>query len=169
MTAAEDRAGTWPVRVVRSARRRKTSQARLVGGVLEVRVPAGISAEEEARLVDHFGRRFQRRRAADGVDLEQRAAALAKAHGLPRPAEIRWASNQAHRWGSCTPTRGTIRISDRAAGLPPWVLDYLVVHELAHLVEANHSPAFWALVGRYPLAERARGFLMAKGWDEPDD
>jgi hypothetical protein len=35
------------------------------------------------------------------------------------------------------------------------------VHELAHLVEANHSPAFNALVARYPLAERARGFLMA--------
>jgi len=62
--------------------------------------------------------------------------------------------------------RGAVRVSRRLADFPPWVLDYVLVHELAHLAEADHSPAFWALVARYPLAERARGFLMAKGLEE---
>jgi predicted metal-dependent hydrolase len=70
------------------------------------------------------------------------------------------------RYGSCTPEDGTIRLSDRLLDFPAWVRDYVLVHELAHLVEPNHSAAFWSLVARYPLAERARGFLIAKGLDE---
>jgi predicted metal-dependent hydrolase len=60
---------------------------------------------------------------------------------------------------------GSIRLSDRMARFPDWVIDYVVVHELAHLVEPNHTSEFWALVSSYPLTERARGFLLAKGWD----
>jgi predicted metal-dependent hydrolase len=78
---------------------------------------------------------------------------------------LRWSSiayaEQRRRWGSCTFTAGVIRISSRARDLPRWVLDYLLVHELAHLEHADHGPAFWELVGRYPLTERARGYLMA--------
>ena len=64
---------------------------------------------------------------------------------------------------------GTIRLSDRLAPWPPWVRDYVLVHELAHLAVPDHSPAFWRLVDRYPLSERARGFLIAKGMEEDDD
>ncbi|MGI8913207.1 MAG: M48 metallopeptidase family protein, partial [Chloroflexota bacterium] len=56
-----------------------------------------------------------------------------------------------------------IRLSDRLAQVPDWVRDYVIVHELAHLLRADHSPAFWRLVQRYKLAERARGYLMALG------
>jgi predicted metal-dependent hydrolase len=140
----------------------------MVGGVLEVRVPSGIPAAEEQRLVEHFRQRLDRTRRSGQVDLGARAAHLARAHDLPEPAEIRWVANQEHRWGSCTPARGVVRISDRLASFPPWVLDYVVVHELAHLIEPSHSAAFWTLVARYPLAERARGYLMAKGMEEPD-
>jgi predicted metal-dependent hydrolase len=151
-----------PVRVIRSARRRKTAQARLLDGVLEVRIPDRCSTAEEEEFVDHFRARFRRSRQAAQVDLEQRAAELARDHGLPVPSSIRWVSNQAQRWGSCTPAQGTVRLSDRMASYPQWVIDYVIVHELAHLVEFGHGPDFHALVDRYPLSERAQGYLLAK-------
>ena len=63
------------------------------------------------------------------------------------------------RWASCTPTEGTIRVSDRLEDVPGHVLDYVLLHELAHLLVAGHGPAFWRLLGSYPRLERARGFL----------
>jgi hypothetical protein len=80
--------------------------------------------------------------------------------------ELRYVGNQRDRYGSCTPEDGAIRISDRVAGWPSWVRDYIVMHELAHLLVPSHSARFWRLVERYPLIERARGFLIAKGWEE---
>ena len=79
--------------------------------------------------------------------------------GLARPVSVRWATNQQTRWGSCTPRDGTIRLSTRLQGLPGWVVDYVLVHELAHLLESGHNERFWRLVERYPRTERARGFL----------
>ena len=153
------------VEVVRSARRRKTVQARKVGGVLRVSIPASMTKADEARWVGEMVRRFERQATAEQVDLEVRAAALAERFDLPRPVSIRWVDNQRTRWGSCTIEDRTIRISSRMAGWPSWVLDYVIVHELAHLVVPNHGPAFHALVDRYPRAERARGFLIAKGME----
>lgn len=96
-------------------------------------------------------------------DLQPRATLLAERYGLPVPVGVRWVDNQRARWASCTPLDGTIRLSSRAAEFPDWVVDYLLVHELAHLAESGHGRAFWTLVNRYPRAERARGFLIAKG------
>lgn len=129
---------------------------------MEVRIPARLSTVEEQRVVADFRRRFERSTRSARVDLAARARRLADAHGLRRPEQIRWASNQGARWGSCTPSTGTIRISDRLAGFPPWVLDAVIVHELAHLSEHGHGPAFRALVARYRYAERAEGFLIAR-------
>ncbi|MCP4224504.1 MAG: M48 family metallopeptidase [Actinomycetia bacterium] len=152
---------TLAVEVIRSPKRRKTAQARLVGSTVEIRIPARCSGTEEAELVDHFRAKFERSRAADTVDLTQQATKLAHQFGLPEPASIRWVSNQRFRWGSCTPVDGSVRLSDRMTEFPPWVIDYVIVHELAHLVVENHSAAFWALVDNYPLTERARGYLLA--------
>lgn len=149
------------VLVIRSPRRRKTAQARMVEGVLEVRIPGHASRAEEARLVRSFRERFERSEQAERIDLVARARRLAARFDLPEPTEITWASNQRHRWGSCTPATGHVRISDRMAKLPPWVVDHVIVHELAHLVERNHNSAFRELVARYPLAERAEGYLLA--------
>jgi predicted metal-dependent hydrolase len=106
--------------------------------------------------------RVARKRAGARIDLDQRAAQLAARYGLPRPASITWSERQQQRWGSCTPGDRSIRISTRMAQMPAWVLDYVIVHELAHLVESGHGPAFKTLVDRYPKAERARGYLIAK-------
>lgn len=151
------------VKVIRSPRRRKTVQARQVGDVLHVSIPATMSVAEEQRHVAEMVRRMRRRTESSLVDLPARAAALAAAHGLERPASIRWADNQEWRWGSCTPADRTVRISTRLATEPPWVLDYVIVHELAHLTVPGHGPSFWKLVERYPRTERARGFLIARG------
>ncbi|MHB1496956.1 MAG: M48 metallopeptidase family protein [Acidimicrobiales bacterium] len=155
------------VEVIRSRRRRKTVQAQRVGDVLRVSVPAGLSAAEEERWVNEMLRRVERRQRAPSPDLEARAKKLAAKFELRCPAEIRWVDNQESRWGSCSPWEGTVRISSKLAGEPGWVLDYVIVHELAHLQVGGHGQAFWRLVNRYPLAERARGFLIARGLGEP--
>lgn len=160
--------GTSTVEVVRSAKRRKSVQARFVDGVLRVSIPAWMSRAEEERWVAEMVARVERGRSAEAIDLTARAASLAGRYGLPRPSSITWVGNQESRWGSCTPATGSVRISSRLAGWPSWVLDYVVVHELAHLIESGHGPRFWDLVARYPRAERARGFLIAKGLDDGD-
>ena len=157
------------VEVVRSWRRRKTVQARQVGDVLQVSVPATLTRSEEEMWVSEMLRRVQLRQSRGDIDLAQRAQMLSAKFALASPNEIRWVDNQRFRWGSCTPGDGTIRISSRLAQEPSWVLDYVIVHELAHLHVRGHGQAFWDLVGRYPLMERARGFLIARGVDDPEE
>jgi predicted metal-dependent hydrolase len=106
-------------------------------------------------------KRIARSRPSD-ERLAERARALNERHF---GGKLRWTSigfaDMAHIWGSCTFTTGAIRIARRAASLPDWVLDYLLVHELAHLEQSDHGPAFHELENRYPLTERAKGYLMA--------
>jgi predicted metal-dependent hydrolase len=128
-----------------------------------VSIPATMTKADEEHWVAEMIRRMERRAATDGVDLVRRADQLADRYRLHRPVSISWVNNQEWRWGSCTPADGAIRISSRLAAEPSWVLDYVIVHELAHLHIPRHDTAFWALVNRYPKAERARGFLIARG------
>lgn len=156
------------VEVVRSARRRKTVQAREVGGVLRVSIPASMTKAEEEHWVAEMMRRMERRSAAARIDLAARADELARRYGLPTPSTIRWVDNQEWRWGSCTPADRSVRVSSRLVNEPAWVIDYVVVHELAHLQVPGHNRDFWNLVNRYPLTERARGFLLARGLDHAE-
>ena len=78
---------------------------------------------------------------------------------------IQFVTNQERANGSCTPTRGTIRLSHKLLEMPKWVLDYVIMHEMTHLMHPNHSREFWTKVAEYKLTERARGFLMAKGME----
>ena len=159
-----------PVDVIRSPKRRKTVQARVVDGRLELRIPARMSKAEEAHWITEMRRRFVNHGDTDRIDLAARCRELSRRYDLPAPESVRWVTNQGHRWGSCTPVDGTIRISHRLAPWPRWVLDYVLVHELSHLLESGHGPRFHALVDRYPFAERARGFLIAKsGVPDPAD
>lgn len=158
------------VELVRSARRKRSVGAQLHGDLLTVTVPTWMSAAEQQHWITEMGRRFGRRRSADRIDLASRATSLARRYGLDRPAEIRWVDNMTSRWGSCTPITRSIRLSDRLGGFPDWVVDYVIVHELAHLRIDGHGADFWALVQRYPRAERAIGYLIARAGmdDEPE-
>lgn len=150
-----------PVDILRSPRRRRTAQARLHRGRFQVMVPAGLDAEEEQRIVADLVARARQRLDSEAIDLEGRARALAGRYGLLSPREIVWSDRQRMRWGSCTPEEGRIRISSRLTSVPGWVLDSVIVHELAHLTVPRHGPEFWELANRYPLTERAKGYLMA--------
>ena len=91
----------------------------------------------------HAGPRDRLRAASAPVGWRPRARAahLSAAYlgGRAQPASVRWVSNQESRWGSCTPAEGSIRISDKVRGMPGWVLDYVLLHELAHLIEPGHG------------------------------
>jgi len=152
------------VEVRRSARRRRTVSAYRDGDRTVVLIPARMSRAEERRWVAAMLERLERQdrklRPGDKALLE-RAVALSRRYlvGAPVPASVRWVGNQGSRWGSCTPVDRTIRLSDRLQGMPGWVLDYVIVHELVHLRVPGHGADFWAEVDCYPRTERARGFL----------
>ena len=155
------------VEVRRSARRRRTISAYREGDRTIVLVPANLTRAEEAEWVARMLARLAKQEARSrpprsDAALAARAARLSAEHldGRAQPRSVRWVTNQGHRWGSCTPADGAIRLSARLRGMPDWVVDYVLVHELAHLIELQHNPAFWALVARYPLMERAKGYLL---------
>lgn len=153
-----------PLEIHRSARRRRSASASFRDDRIVVRLPAGLPAAEERRLLEGVVRKVtDRHRAADtGGDeaLAARAVVLADTYldGV-RPARVTWSTRMGSRYGSCTTVDRTIRISSEVAVHPDYVRDYVLVHELAHLQESGHGPGFDALVARFPQAERARGYL----------
>lgn len=170
-------AGT-DVEVRRSVRRRRTVSAYRDGGRTVVLIPARMSRAEEARwvalMVERLAKQDRRRRPTDDT-LATRARDLSARYlaGRAAPKSVRWVDNQGSRWGSCTPADATIRLSTRLRGMPAWVVDYVLIHELVHLLVPGHGPDFWAEVERYPKAERARGYLegvaAAAGLELSDD
>ncbi len=158
------------VEVHRSKRRKKTVSAEIVGEALVVSLPARATRAEEREWVERMARRMAERQRRDRLNAE--GALARRAHELAdryldgvRAKEVAWVGTQQESWGYCYPEDGSIRLSLAVADFPPWVRDYVIVHELAHLLVSAHSDAFWALVNRYPLTERARGFLIAKGME----
>lgn len=156
--------------VVVRRRRVRNVNARLVDGTLAVSAPPGLSVEELTRAVEELGRRLLRRRRARQVNSEDDAAALARrvaARFPSRPVvrEVRWVTTQRRRWGSYSAHTQTVRLNAALRLMPPWVIEAVVAHELAHTVHADHSPAFWALLRSVcPETDRARAFLAGAGW-----
>ncbi|WP_066891249.1 M48 family metallopeptidase [Carbonactinospora thermoautotrophica] len=152
------------VEVRRSARRRRTVSAYRDGDRVIVLIPARMSRAEEARwvkvMLERLAAQEKRRRPSDAA-LLRRARELSARYldGRAQPASVRWVGNQFSRWGSCTPADRSIRLSRRLYGMPQYVIDYMLLHELAHLLVPGHGPKFWALLAKYPRTERARGYL----------
>lgn len=162
--AAEASDSPLAVEVRRSRRRTRTVSAYRDGDTVVVLIPARLSSTEEqewvATMMAKVGR-AERRRRPDDEALTARAQVLSARYldGRARAASVRWVTNQHTRWGSCTPLDRTIRLSARLRGLPPYVVDYVLLHELTHLLVAGHGDDFWQWVNRFELTERARGFL----------
>ena len=155
------------VEVRRSKRRRKTVSAYRDGDLIVVMVPARMSRAEERHWVEVMTKRLAERDARhqrSDDDLLERARDLSRRYlgGRARPASVRWVGNQRSRWGSCTIEDRTIRLSSRLQAMPDYVSDYVLLHELAHLIVPDHGPRFWSLLESFPRTERARGFL--DGW-----
>ena len=112
----------------------------------------------------HIDRRvsdFLRREALRDLEASSRRAAEQFGVTIKR-ISVR---DQSSRWGSCS-TTGVLSYSWRLILAPPFVLDYLAVHEVAHLIEMNHSPRFWRLVnGVCSDANRAKPWLDIHGTD----
>lgn len=166
MAGRETEAEETPYRVIRSARRTRSVQARLVGGVAEIRIPAHFTKAQEREVVGEMLAKLEKKtraRPLDDAALRSRAESLNSTilEGKARIGSIRWVSNQRSRWGSCTVSTGDIRISDRLKQVPDYVLDAVIVHELTHTFIPNHSAEFYAWADRAPRAERARGYLEA--------
>jgi hypothetical protein len=149
------------VELVAGTRRRRHVEGVLVGDVLRVAYPPRMSRVEAERIAAELRVRMERRVASDRFDLAARTRALARRFDLPAPSKVEWSDRQQSRWGSCDPGDGVIRVSRRLAGYPVWVL--------AHLAVPDHGPRFQALVARYPRAERAVGFLIAKDLAPDED
>jgi hypothetical protein len=163
---AED---SWPdVEVRVSTRRKKTSEAKWVGGRIVVSVPAHLKGEAREKtvlwLVERLVSKNQRRRTSGDDDLLERALTLSNRYLRgTRPSSVRWVTNQTTRWGSCSFHTGEIRLSHRLRAVPDWVLDSVLVHELAHLTHPDHSPAFHRLADGYPRHREAGIFLAGYG------
>lgn len=181
-SGADDAASKAPeVQVQRSARRKKTVSAHWSGGTVVLQVPARMSAREVTRwqreLVPKLVAKRDRARSAQAhkstdTHLQDRALELSRRHlgGAAQPTSITWSARQNTRWGSATPATGAIRISNRLQSAPAWVLDAVIFHELCHLLEANHGPAFRNLEQRGPRMAEAQAFLDGAAWasGEPD-
>jgi predicted metal-dependent hydrolase len=156
--------GGADVEVRRSTRRKRTVSAYREGDRTIVLVPARMSKREErevvAELVARLDARDARARPSDDV-LFARARVLSAEwlDGRAEPLSVRWVSNQRQQWGSCTPMSGSIRLSDRMKGMPDYVIDAVLMHELVHLLEPSHSPRFYALLEPYPHTVRASAYL----------
>lgn len=112
--------------------------ARLVQDDTGPRIVSGGEGEAYARRVTNLLKRVARDTLQARTDIHLEALGQ-------KPVRIT-INDPGSRWGSCTPRARTIRYSWRVVMAPPQVLDYLAAHEVAHLIHADHSPAYWSVV-----------------------
>lgn len=154
------------IKIIRSRQRRKTASARMKNFVLEIRLPAWLSSSESQKIIEKITRSFKRRKKpkiASDAELKKLADKLNRQYfqGGLRYAAICWSQRQNSLHASCSIKNSTIRISSKLKTVPKWVLKAIIVHELTHLLVPNHSKKFWQIANRYPLMDRARGYLLA--------
>ncbi len=154
------------VEVKRSYRRTQTISAILRDDRMVLHIPYNLSEEQEALWIERMKstllskQRKKEEDAAKYLDELAREINLKYFQGRASLLSINYSTRQKKIFGSCSPRKGTIRISRQVRLFPSWVQEYVVFHEMAHLIYPNHSRGFWTLVKQYPLWEKARGFLI---------
>ncbi len=157
------------VKIIRSPRRLRSVGARLINDLLLINAPLMLPQERLDKIVSDFKLKFARRKLKIELDKEKNLLDLASVLNKKyfdnklKIESIEYSTNQNSRFGCCNYRTAKIRISHKIGLLPQWVRKYVLMHEMAHLIEPNHSRAFWDIVSRYKLTERARGYLMAVG------
>jgi predicted metal-dependent hydrolase len=157
------------VKIIRSRRRKRTISARMVKDTLLVSAPLMLSQERLDKIIADFEVKFEKKKLKRELDSKQNLIDIARKLNEKYFANklqinsIEYVTDQNSKYGCCNFRDGRIRVSHKVGLMPEWVRDYVIVHEMAHLIEPNHSTAFWEIVSRYKLTERARGYLMAAG------
>jgi predicted metal-dependent hydrolase len=151
------------VEIRASSKRKKTGTAHWSGSRIVVQIPARVRGRERRAFVDELVERLLTQRpqnAAGDLALEERARTLAERYNdAVMPASVRWVNNQQARWASCSPASREIRVSSRLRQCPEWVFDAVIVHELAHLQEADHSVKFYEIANRHPRQNDSELYL----------
>ena len=157
------------IKIVRSQKRRRTVSARMVKDILIVRAPESIPESRLQKVIAELKARIERKQLKEELNKHENLAQRAREFNVRyfenklNISSIEYVTDQNSKFGCCNYRTGSIRISHRISTMPQWVRDYVIIHELAHLVVPDHSRAFWDIVNRYRLAERARGYLIAVG------
>jgi predicted metal-dependent hydrolase len=151
------------VEIRASSKRKKTGTAHWSGSRIVVQIPARVRGRERRAFVDELVERLLTQRpqnAAGDLALEERARTLAERYNdAVMPASVRWVNNQQARCASCSPASREIRVSSRLRQCPEWVIDAVLVHELAHLQEADHSVKFYEIANRHPRQNDSELYL----------
>jgi hypothetical protein len=151
------------VEIRASTRRKKTGTAHWSGSRIVVLIPARIKGRERTTFVDDLVERLMTQRpqnSAGDATLEDRANQLAELfNDGVMPSSVRWVKNQQARWASCSPASKEIRMSNRLRQCPAWVIDAVLVHELAHLQEVGHTARFNEIANRFERQAESALFL----------
>ena len=157
------------IKILRSKKRRRTVSARIVKDILIVRAPQYLPESRLQKVITEFKARIERKQLKEELNKSENLVQRVKEFNLQyfenklTVNSIEYVTDQNSKFGCCNYRTGCIRISHRISAMPQWVRNYVIIHELAHLVVPDHSKAFWEIVNRYKLAERARGYLIAAG------
>lgn len=157
------------VKILRSRKRRRSVSARLVKDILVVRAPENMPEIRLQEVIAELKARIERKHLKEELNKSENLAFRAEEFNKRyfenklKVNSIEYVTGQKSRFGCCNFRTGSIRISQRISSMPRWVRDYVIIHELAHLAVPDHSKAFWEIVNRYKLAERAKGYLIAVG------
>ena len=159
----------YDIVIQRSKRRKKTLQATFKNHIVKILAPSTASDTEINKFLDKFLKKLERKDIILNNDKEllSRANKLKKKFIPDAPDfTIVFQESLKRTWGKCFTNQRKIIINPVLATYPKWVLDFVIVHEIAHLLIPNHGKEFRSLVDRFKLKERAVGFLMAKGMRE---